>query len=127
MTKQRWAFAAVLTAIVGLAGTAGTVWGLDAHANVLTFSAPVALPGVGLGSGTYIFDHPAGDLDVVRVTSRDGRIVYYTGFTRSVQRPRGLSRDVTVTFSEGARGTPAPIKEWFPLGKTQGHQFIYPQ
>jgi hypothetical protein len=127
MSNYKWTFAVVLAALIGLAGAAGKVWSLDSHANLLTFSGPVALPGVSLGTGTYVFDHPGMDLNIVRVTSRDGRIVYYTGFTRSVERPRSASRNMTVTLGESPRGTPPPVKEWFPIGKRDGHQFIYPR
>ncbi len=54
----------------------------------LTFNKPVSLPGVSLGSGTYIFQllDQSGH-NVVRVLSRDRRINHYTGLTYSVDRP----------------------------------------
>src|SRR5262245_55516396 len=52
--------------------------------NHLTFPGPVGLPGLTLPAGSYTFQliplHP----DIVRVLSRDGSRVYFTGFTMRV-------------------------------------------
>src|SRR3954471_21664178 len=82
----------------------------------LTFSQPVSLPGVSLGSGTYTFEiaNPDTSADVVRVTSRDGSIVYFLGFTHSVARPNGMKRDQNVSLGEAAAGVAPPITAWWP-------------
>jgi hypothetical protein len=87
----------------------------------------VALPGVVLPSGRYTFElaPPSGGLDVVRVTSRDGRRVMFQGFTNVVKRPAGLGENDLVTFGERAAGQPAPIDTWYPVGSPIGHRFIY--
>jgi hypothetical protein len=59
--------------------------------NHLTFSGPVGLPGVTLPGGTYTFEMIPLHSDIVRVLSRDGLRVYFTGFTARVARPAGLS------------------------------------
>ena len=43
------------------------------HPTYMTFSRPVSLPGVTLGSGTYIFEfaNPRSGSDVLRVVSRE--------------------------------------------------------
>jgi arginine exporter protein ArgO len=105
---------------------------LHARGNVsdttyLTFSGAVSLPGVTLGAGTYIFERADQNTpDIVRVTSRDRRQVYFMAFTRTVDRPRGLGNRL-VLLGEAAAGTAPPIKAWFPLGDVSGHQFIYPE
>ena len=97
------------------------------HTNYLTFSAPVALPGVALPAGTYIFEVVIpGSADVVRVTSRDGAHVYVTAFTRRVDRPAGLRAGSLVVFNEVPAGMTPPVKAWFPIGESMGHEFIYP-
>jgi hypothetical protein len=98
------------------------------HTTYLTFSGPVALPGVSLGTGTYIFEIPEATADhsLVRVSSKDRRIVYLTAFTHLVQRPAGLKRDRAVSFAEGAPGRPQPIAVWWPEGSA-GREFIYPK
>ena len=89
----------------------------------LTFSGTVALPGTVLPAGAYTFE--AVRPDVVRVTSRDGRRVFYAGFTHRVERPAGLRPDVFISLGEGPRGNPVPINAWYPTEKGLGHQFIY--
>ena len=56
----------------------------------LTFDRAVAVPGVVLPAGRYTFE--AIRPDIVRVTSRDGRQLFYTGFAHQVPRPAGQSR-----------------------------------
>jgi hypothetical protein len=101
---------------------ASTHDGIDKLA-YLTFSGPVALPGVALPAGQYTFE--AIRADVVRVSSRDGRRVLFTGFTHRVPRPRGLDRQATVLFGEQASDGPPPITAWYPMAG-DGHEFIYP-
>jgi hypothetical protein len=94
--------------------------------NHLTFSGPVGLPGVTLPGGTYTFQEIPLHPDIVRVLSRDGSRVYFTGFTMRVARPAGLSADQLVTVGEMARGVAPRITAWYPIGSSHGQQFRYP-
>jgi len=91
------------------------------------FTRPVALPGVALGAGTYVFElpDPIDAWNVVRVTSQDRRTVYLTAFTRIVDRPRGLRADQVVSFGEASPSAPQPIRVWWPTGESTGREFIY--
>jgi hypothetical protein len=91
----------------------------------LTFNQPVALPGVTLDRGTYVFERVGTSEDVVRVTSRDGLRVYLAALTSDVERPAGLSKDTQIIFAESAAGAPRPITVWFPEATTIGRAFIY--
>jgi hypothetical protein len=93
----------------------------------VTFNKPVALPGVALGAGTYVFElpDPMGAWNVVRVSSYDRHRVYLTAFTRIVDRPRGMSPDQPISFAEAPANSPQPIKTWWPAGESTGRQFIY--
>ena len=91
----------------------------------ITFSQPVRLPGVSLGSGTYIFEAPA--WDVVQVMAGDRSRVYFQGFTHTVEKPRGLSRNQVVSLGESAQGIAAPVTVWYPDNESTGRQFIYPE
>jgi uncharacterized membrane protein len=94
--------------------------------NYMTFSAPFALPGVSLPAGTYIFEAPLEDsLDVVRVKSRDGLHVYFSGLTQTVERPLERTVRPAIVLGEAPVGAPTPVKVWFPAGQRRGHQFIY--
>lgn len=113
-------------AILGLVGAAPTHGAFSPDRRVeLTFSRPIALPGVTLAAGTYVFERaaPASAIEVVRVSSRDRHSVYFMGFTELVPPP-GRNAPV-VTFGEAAEGLPVPIKEWYPDDRTNGHRFIY--
>ena len=92
----------------------------------LTFSRPVALPGVMLQSGTYIFELPAPDTapDIVRVTSRDRKIVFLMAYTRLVDRPAAVPPTDFVTLREAAPNQPAPIAVWWS-NERLGRQFVY--
>ena len=97
------------------------------HENQLTFSRPVALPGVVLPAGSYSFDlvDSKSSLDVVIVRNRARTKVFYMGFTNLVQRPKGMSEDVPVTFAEARASEARPIATWYEVGNSIGHQFLY--
>ncbi|HET6956173.1 MAG TPA: hypothetical protein VFI56_06315 [Vicinamibacterales bacterium] len=113
--------AALLSVAAAGAGT------LSNHRNVLGFSGPVALPGVSLAAGSYIFEilDPNASTDVVVVRNSDHTQVFYMGLTRRIDRPASLARGRFVTFGESARGNPAPISAWYPLGESRGYEFLY--
>lgn len=91
----------------------------------VTFSAPVSLPGVTLGSGTYVFERAGVSQDMVRVTNRNNHIVYLTAFTNEVSRPAGMELDTGIVLGESPSGVPRPIKVWFPEQSRTGREFIY--
>jgi hypothetical protein len=117
--------------IVGLLATVSVHGGGSAAARTtyLTFNVPVALPGVALAPGTYIFElaAPGERLDLVHVLSRDRSQVYYAGFTELVGRSAGLRTDRPISFGESRMGAPRPITVWYPLNESTGHRFVYPK
>jgi hypothetical protein len=100
-------------------------WNTAARTNSLTFRSAVALPGVTLPAGTYLFEVVPDHTDIVRVLSTNRRTVHYTGFTRVIERPARMSVSEAVTFGEAARGMPHPIRAWYPIGLPEGRAFIY--
>jgi len=52
--------------------------------------------------------------------------VYLTAFTRQVLRPNGLPANRQIVFEEVRAGMTPPVKAWFPIGESVGHEFIYP-
>ena len=118
------ALAAVALGLVTVASTGASV--TANHTMYLTFNRPVSLPGVSLGTGTYIFElpEPMGAHSLVRVLSRDRKIVYFTAFTYAVDRPADLPRDQRISFKETAPDMPPPIATWWPE-VSAGRQFIY--
>ncbi len=127
MMKQVLTAAAVGALFLGGAlaqPTTASAWSV--HRELLTFNAPIALPGVVLAAGTYTFEIPSEGAShtVVRVSSQDGRRVYLTQFTLEVKRPNRADQP-KIMFGEAAAGTARPINVWYPDGSENGKQFIY--
>ena len=123
-TRILTSFVAVV-ALVALAGATGKATSVELT-NRLTFDRPVALPGVTLPAGTYVFERiiePGANL--VRVTEAKTGRAFYTGFTHTVARPRTLPAGQLVVLGEAAPGEPTPVAMWFPIGRRNGNQFIY--
>ena len=119
--------AAVGAMFLVIAATATTGAWVDSASRTTyaTFNRPIALPGVQLNAGTYIFELvlPATNSNIVRVLSRDRSRVYLTAFTMMVRKPHNL-KDM-VTFGEAQRGMAPPITAWYPPEDGSGRQFIY--
>jgi len=116
----------LIAIVVGVAAllTASSTQASMSRVNHLTFSGAVTLPGAVLTPGTYTFEAgPSGtNLDIVRVTTRDGRRVLFMGFTIPVSRP---AAGPIVSLGEAPAGSPQPIAVWYENGATRGHQFRY--
>ena len=127
MLKRRVWSAAAVAAVIGWA--AAPQLGADtADQRVFfTFSGPVALPGVGLAPGKYLFHRadPASP-NVVQVLSADGKRVFGMFFTIPVQRTEPAATP-EVRFMETSPGSPLPIKTYWLQGDLMGHEFIYPR
>lgn len=91
----------------------------------LTFQNAVALPGVSLAPGTYVFELADPEVaGVVRVRDRATNLVKYTGFTYRINRLT-TRRDSHVVLGEAPRGTPPPVIAWYPVDQDLGYKFIY--
>ena len=126
MTNSKSLRIACATALIALVVAAsGHAWTYG-HENRLTFSRPVALPGVVLPAGEYSFGVASPTaLDVVVVRNPRSGKVLYMGFTNTVQRPKNLSNDTPITFGEAPANEPRPISTWYEIGQSMGHQFLY--
>src|SRR5262245_57470357 len=91
-TVSRSLAAAAALGILTVGAAAVKALPLENRLMYITFSGPVALPGVELQAGTYAFElaTPTNDSTLVRVSSKDHRIVYLTAFTLRIDRPRTL-------------------------------------
>ena len=94
----------------------------------MTFSQSVAIPGMTLPAGEYMFRLPSRDNSrmVLQVLSKDGSHVYGMFLTRPTSRGEATN-DPTVSFHESPAGTPPPIRAWFYAGQTFGLEFAYPE
>jgi hypothetical protein len=93
----------------------------------LTFSGPVALPGVVLAPGRYAFEiaNPTGGSNIVRVSDATRQHTRFLGITQLASRPANMASDARVSFGEARRGEAAPIVAWYPMATDSGRQFIY--
>ena len=96
---------------------------------IVTFDAPVEVPGVGaqiLPAGTYVFkvlDSPS-DRHIVQISNQDETHVFTT--ILAIPNFRLKPTDKTVmTFRERPAGQPEALKAWFYPGMEWGDQFVY--
>ena len=125
MFNRRIALAALALALVTVPSMqAGTI---VTNVNRVTFSHPVALPGIVLVPGSYAFEAglPGMSPSIVRVMSPDYQKQYFVGLTQPVRRPANMARNQVVALGEAATGAPAPIRAWYPIGSQSGHEFLY--
>ena len=101
----------------------GTIGG-SVREHQLTFNAPVALPGVALAAGTYIFSRPASNVLLVTNTKRTPYAMLST-----IPAPRNGNADryEIVLGAPLADGSPRRLEAWFAPGETSGQQLIYPR
>jgi len=128
MTKRTALLAALVVAAGLAAGGARVEAGMNgSRLTYLTFSGPVALPGVTLGAGTYAFElaDPLTAANVVLVRNHTRTRTYFLGFTQRVPRPASVSSISAITFGEAPSGEPRPIAVWYPPDSTDGLEFIY--
>ena len=123
MAARRSMGTAVGLALLILMASTGYSWSVNKSS--FSFSGPVALPGVTLGAGRYVFERASDDVTIVKVMSSDERRMYLLAFTRLVDRPANLPMTAQIVLGESARGVAPPIKAWYPEGRAQGHEFIY--
>src|SRR5947209_15672786 len=98
---------------------------------VVTFSAPVEVPGVGaqvLPAGTYVFKivDSLSDRHIVQIFNQDETRVYTTILAIPNYRLRATDKTV-MTFKERAQGEPEAIRAWFYPGSQSGEEFVYPK
>ena len=98
---------------------------------ILTFTAPVQLPGVTLPAGKYRFE--MADINnaahTVRVLNEDGTKVLGTFSTVPTTTPTRDLRDTDtlVMWAERPAGQPQAAKEWYYPQRSIGEEFVYPK
>jgi hypothetical protein len=119
----RVAMAAAAMAL--LVAAAAHAWGFS-HENKVKFSGPVALPGIVLPAGTYMFDvaSPTAQ-DVVVVRGAESGKLFYMGFAKTVSRPRNVSPNLPIVLGEARANEVRPIVVWYEVNDTTGHEFLY--
>jgi hypothetical protein len=95
-----------------------------------TFSGPVAVPGVTLPAGKYLFrltgSIATGERNVIQVLSGNGQTSYAQFFGIAALRTDYAPKP-EIRFMETAEGMPAAVKTWWYPGAKDGYEFIYPR
>jgi hypothetical protein len=99
---------------------------------VITFSAPVEIPGVHLKgwailpAGTYVFKilDSQSDRHIVQIFNKDETVVYATILAIPNYRLKATDKTV-MTFRERPAGEPEALRAWFYPGSTTGEEFVY--
>ena len=94
---------------------------------VVTFSAPVEIPGKALPAGTYVFKllDSSSNRNIVQVWDKDEKHLLATMLAIPDYRLKPADKPV-IRFEERPSGTPEAIKAWFYPGDQYGQQFVYP-
>jgi hypothetical protein len=94
---------------------------------ILTFSAPVEVPGTVLPAGQYVFELADlhSDRHVVEIYNEGGTDLITTSLAIPMRRTEATG-DIAVHFSSTPADTPPALKGWFYPGSLNGHQFVYP-
>ncbi len=91
-----------------------------------TFSQSVALPGVTLPAGTYMFRlaDPDTTRRVIQVSDKEGTQSYAMLLTMPAYRTQAV-KDSEVRFLETPAGAPRAIDAWWYVGDSTGYEFMY--
>jgi hypothetical protein len=116
-------------AAVILGATFAASQGLDtSRTTIVTFSAPVALPGVTLPAGSYLFRlaDSQTNRNIVQVFDKDRTKIFATILAVAAQRNKPADETV-ITFKESPANAAPAVQYWYYPGETMGQEFAYPK
>ena len=124
---KRLVSTSVLVVLVFAAASGANAFTSDKR-TYFTFSQPVALPGVTLPAGTYMFRlaDPNTSRRTIQVSNAKGTESYAILLTMPSER-LNPSPDPEIRFLETASGAPAAVRAWWYPGNSIGYEFIYPE
>jgi hypothetical protein len=95
---------------------------------VVTFTAPVELPGIVLPPGTYVFKlmDSQSNRNIVQVFNKDETHLFTTILAIPNYRLEP-SENTVLRFEERPSNTPEAIRAWFYPGDNFGQEFVYPK
>jgi len=112
-----------------LGATLTAAQGVDnSRTTIITFSAPVALPGVTLPAGSYMFKlaDSQTNRNIVQVFDKDRSKIFATILAIPAQRNKPADETV-ITFKEAPASAAPAVQYWFYPGETTGQEFAYPK
>ena len=117
--------ASVLVVLVHAMASGADAFTFDKR-TYFTFNQSVALPGVTLPAGTYMFRlaDPTTTRRVIQVSDKDGTQSYALLLTKPAYRTEA-AKDSEIRFLETPAGAPRAIDAWWYVGDNTGYEFIY--
>lgn len=115
----------VLVVLVNLMASGADAFTSDKR-TYFTFNQSVALPGVTLPAGTYMFRlaDPDTSRRVIQVSDKNGTQSYALLLTMPAYRNEA-AKDSEIRFLETPAGAPRAINAWWYVGDSTGYEFIY--
>ena len=124
MLKRFISASALVMLIHGMAGSADA-FTYDKR-TYFTFNQSVALPGVTLPAGTYMFRlaDPDTTRRVIQVSDKQGTQSYALLLTMPADRA-DATKDSEIRFLETPASAPRAVSAWWYVGDRTGYEFIY--
>jgi hypothetical protein len=121
------AFVTLSIATLGLGLAQRAAADVSDKKTVVTFSAPVEIPGKVLIPGTYVFKllDSSAESNIVEVYDKDEKKLYATILAIPDYRLKPSDKPL-IRFEERPSDTPEAIKAWFYPGDNYGFEFVYP-
>jgi hypothetical protein len=122
---KRLASASVLVVLVCALASGANAFTSDKR-TYFTFNQPVALPGMTLPAGTYMFRiaNTETSRNVIQVANKQGTESYALLNTVQATRP-DAPKDSEIRFLETAAGAPPAVGTYWYMGERTGYEFIY--
>jgi hypothetical protein len=94
---------------------------------VVTFNAPVEIPGKALPAGTYVFKllDSSSNRNIVQVWDKDEQHLLGTILAIPDYRMQPSDKPI-IQFEERPAGSPMAIRAWYYPGDNYGQMFVYP-
>jgi len=120
-------FAALCIVTLGVGLTPKAVADERDKKTIVTFSAPVEVPGKALPAGTYVFKllDSTSNRNIVQIYDKDEKQLLATILAIPDYRLKPTDKPV-IRFEERPSGAPEAIKAFFYPGDDYGLQFVYP-
>jgi len=122
---KRLTSASVLVVLVCALASGANAFTSDKR-TYFTFNQPVALPGMTLPAGTYMFRiaNPDTSRNVIQVANKQGTESFALLHTVQATRP-DAPKDSEIRFRETAAGAPPAVGTYWYMGERTGYEFIY--
>jgi len=112
-----------------LGATLASAQAPDTNRNtIVTFSAPVQLPGVTLPAGSYLFRLADSQVNrnIVQVFDKDRTKIFATILAIPAERTQPADETV-ITFREAPANSAPAVQYWYYPGERTGQEFAYPK